>query len=283
MKPPFPYFGGKQRLAAQIVATFPEHEHYVEPYGGGMSVLLAKNPSPMETVNDLDGDLMNFWRVLRDHGEELTTMCALTPHSRAEHTLSRDRSDCDDIERARRVWVALTQGRGGQLMRTGWRYYVDPAGSSIGVPGYLAGYVSRMPPVVARLAHVSLENRPALEVIAQYGHDAKTLLYVDPPYLGTSRGSTNGYRHEMKDETAHRNLADHLRECEATVILSGYPSPLYDDLYANWSTLDIDAWNGQGNHSRESANGARVERLWSNRPFPTGGQSSLFDLIEEPA
>lgn len=267
MKPPAPYFGGKQRIAERIVAKLPAHEHYVEPFAGGLSVLLAKAPSPLETVNDLDGDLMTFWRVLRDHPEEFIAKCALTPHSRAEHASSRDRDGMDDMERARRVWVALTQGRGGQLQRTGWRYYVKPAGTSIGMPGYLAGYVNRMPAAAARLAHVSLECRPAHDVIEQYGADPDTLLYVDPPYLGGTRGTSNSYRHEMKSEQDHRDLAAGLDACVATVILSGYPDPLYDELYGGWHTLDIDAWTGQGNHSRQSARGARTERLWSNRPL----------------
>ncbi|PZQ45669.1 MAG: DNA methyltransferase, partial [Phenylobacterium zucineum] len=119
-----PYFGGKQRIADRIVDMFPPHGHYVEPFAGGLSVLFAKPPARLETVNDLDGDIVNFWRVLREQPEDLIRACALTPHSRAEHASSRDRECLDDLERARRVWVGLTQGRSGQLMRTGWRNYI---------------------------------------------------------------------------------------------------------------------------------------------------------------
>jgi DNA adenine methylase len=111
-RPPFPYFGGKQRIAERIVSLFPEHGHYVEPYCGGLSVLMAKPPAMLETVNDIDGDIMTFWRVLRERPDEMERACALTPHSRAESLLSKDRDGLDDIERARRVWVALTQHRG---------------------------------------------------------------------------------------------------------------------------------------------------------------------------
>lgn len=266
--PPVPYFGGKQRIAQRIVDLLPSHEHYVEPYCGGLSILAAKKPSPLETVNDLDGDVMHFWRILRDRPLDLARVCALTPHSRAEHQLSRTRDVPDDLERARRIWVALTQGRAGQLTSTGWRFYIDPAGTSMGMPGYLAGYVDRMAAMAERLHHVSLECRPALDVIEAYGANARTLLYVDPPYLGSTRpGSASSYRQEMKGADDHAALAEALANVKASVVLSGYPSPLYDDLYAGWHRTDLATWTGQGNAG--SRDGARTEVLWSNVPLDT--------------
>lgn len=264
LAPPVPYFGGKQRIASALVALFPEHEHYVEPFAGGLSVLLAKTPSKLETVNDLDDDIVTFWRILRDRPEELERVAALTPASRAEHQLSRDRDGVDDLERARRVWVALTQSRGGQLMRTGWRHHIDAAGTSMGLPGYLAGYLDRMPAAARRLRHVALECRPALDVIASYGASPTVLLYVDPPYLGETRGSTSAYRHEMRAEEQHRELAEALRACRAAVVLSGYDSALYTDLYEGWDRMEISAYSGQGNQSTAVHN-ARTEVVWSNR------------------
>ena len=263
VQPPMPYFGGKQRVAAQLVALFPDHEHYVEPFAGGLSVLLAKRPSKLETVNDLDGDLMTFWRVLRDHPGDLARVCALTPHSRAEHEASRGREDVDDLERARRVWVGLTQGRAGQLRRTGWRHYVDPTGTSIGMPAYLDAYVERMPAAARRLARVSLECLPALDVIAKYGTSPSALLYVDPPYLGSTRGTASGYRYELKAETDHRELAAALHGCRAAVVVSGYASPLYAELFDGWHTAAIDTYSGQGN--AKDARHERTEVVWSNR------------------
>jgi len=268
--PPFTYFGGKQTLARRIAALFPAHAHYVEPFAGSLAVLLAKPPSAMETVNDLDSDLMVFWRVLRDDPVGLERACALTPHSRGEHQAAYDRPDeLSDLERARRVWVCLTQGRVGQLKRTGWRHYLDPAGSSIGMPGYLAGYVARMAPTCERLARVSLECRPALELIEAFSPHGDVLLYVDPPYLGSTRRSS-GYVHEMRAETEHRELAGALSTVRGAVILSGYPSELYDELYAGWHRVEIAASTGQG-----CAWDHRTEVLWSNRPL--GNQRDLFD------
>jgi DNA adenine methylase len=270
VKPPITYFGGKSTLAPQIAALLPAHGHYVEPFAGSLAVLLAKKPSQHETVNDLDGDLVAFWRVLRDCPDELARVCALTPHSRTEHAEAYDSAGCSDLERARRVWVQLTQGRAGVRTRTGWRHYVNPAGSSSSMPGYLRGYVSRIAPAAARLSDVSLECRPALEVIESFGRDPKVLLYVDPPYLGSTRES-GGYVHEMKGDAEHCELAEALHAVRASVVLSGYPSALYDDLYRDWDRHSFAASTGQG-----GAWESRTEVLWSNRPL--GLQPALFEV-----
>lgn len=278
MKPPVCYFGGKTLLAPRIAALLPPHGHYVEPYAGGLSVLLAKRPSAMETVNDLDGAVVTFWRVLRDRPAELARVCALTPHSRAEYDASvAEMEPPDELETARRVWARLTQGRTGRLVRTGWRHYVHPAGSNASMPGYLRGYVDRLAPAAERLAGVSLECRPALDLIERYGRSPEVLLYVDPPYLGLTRANDNAYRCEMRTEGEHRELAAALRACSAAVVLSGYASDLYDtDLYPDWHRVTFPAGTGQGGLSWAN----RVEVLWSNRPFT--GQAALFDR-EVPA
>ncbi|MGH3326787.1 MAG: DNA adenine methylase [Streptomycetales bacterium] len=265
IKPPFAYYGGKTTLAERIVVLLPEHGHYVEPFAGSLAVLLAKAPARMETVNDLDDGLMTFWRVLRDRPDELIRGAALTPHSRAEYEACRQPTD-DELETARRVWTLLSQGRAGSLRKTGWRHFADPAGSpSTSMPGYLRGYVERMAAVARRLAGVSLENRPALEVIAAYGSHPEVLVYVDPPYLRSARTSL-GYRHEMPTADQHRQLAEALRACRAAVIISGYPSPLYDQL------------SGTGNGGQWAT---RTEVLWSNRPLRA--HASLFDDLEATA
>lgn len=172
--PPFAYYGGKTRLASRIAALLPDHQQYVEPFAGSLAVLLAKPPARKETVNDLDGDLVGFWRTLRDQPSTLIRACALTPHSRTEHAaacqpLSSADTDTDtdtgeqnaeEVERARRVWVRLTQGRSGALAPTGWRRSLNPNGPALSMPGYLAGYRDRIPAAAARLAGVTLECRP---------------------------------------------------------------------------------------------------------------------------
>jgi DNA adenine methylase len=253
--PPFAYYGGKTRLAARIAALFPDHGHYVEPFAGSLAVLLAKPPAGKETVNDLDQELVGFWRTLRDRPEQLIRACALTPHSRAEHAAAHqsvpgtDAPDRDEVERARRVWVRLTQGRSGAMAPTGWKRFLDPHGPRLSMPGYLAGYAARMPDDAERLAAVSLECRPALEVIADYGTHPDTLLYVDPPYLAVP----GSYRHRMPDDAALRELADALHGCRAAVVLSGYPSPLYERLYAGWHHTTLTATTHRGSRGPPSA------------------------------
>jgi DNA adenine methylase len=268
VKPPLAYYGAKVQVAARIAALLPRHEHYVEPFAGSLAVLLAKRPSAMETVNDIDQHLVRFWRTLRDQPNELIRACALTPHSRAEHAAAYHLTDdLDDVEHARRVWVVLTQGRAGTLRTTGWRYYISPAGSSASMPDYLTGYVNRMAGVAERLHRVSLECAPALNLITKYGAQPAALLFCDPPYLSSTRTSVN-YRHEMAGDAEHRELADALRACAAAVVLCGYPSPLYDQLYTGWYRHSIITGTGQATKWS-----TRTEVLWSNRPL--GAQTAL--------
>lgn len=269
VKPPILYFGAKGTLADRIVATFPEHSGYVEPFAGSLAVLLAKTPTKLEVVNDLDRDLMTFWRVLREQPEALVRAAALTPHSRAELNLSDTRpDDLSDLERARRVWVNLTQGRGASMRyTTGWRQYYDPLSTIAGAGTYMDAYRSRLAAAAERIRNVSLECRDALEVIDDYGSSPATLLYVDPPYLYGSRvgGSSPRYAHEFSSTSDHERLAERLHAASAAVVLSGYPSDLYEELYGDWDRLELSARSDNSAGDR-----GRVEVLWSNRELGGG-------------
>lgn len=272
LRSPILYFGGKTTLGPKIAQMLPPHLHYVEPFAGSLAVLLAKPRSPHETVNDLDGAVMRFWRVLRDRPADLARVCSLTPHSRQEFETAREFEVDDDLEAARRVWVLLTQGRAGRLTRTGWRHYCDPAGSGVGMPGYLAGYVDRITPAADRLAGVSLESRPALDLIRKYGQVPSVCMYVDPPYLGSTRGPDRAYRVEMQDPASHRELAAALHDCQAAIVLSGYPSDLYDrELYSDWHRMEFAASTGQGGTWEN-----RTEVVWSNRPIGPPASTGLW-------
>ena len=270
VKPPFSYYGGKTTLAPQIAALLPKHEHYVEPFAGSLAVLLAKKPSRAETVNDLDGDLVTFWRVLRDRPEELERACALTPHSRAELEVAKDLDVEDEVERARRVFVRLTQSRSHSMKPTGWWFRKNAATAGNSPTDYLVAYRARLAAVTDRLSGVSLESRDALDVIRDYGSEPTVCLYVDPPYLGSTR-ATN-YRVEMLDDDAHRTFADALNECKASVVLSGYDSPLYAELFDGWHRKDLAA------PTTLSGDTDRTEVLWSNRPI---GTPDLFSFDAE--
>ncbi|WP_207553274.1 DNA adenine methylase, partial [Mycobacteroides abscessus] len=156
VKPPVAYYGAKTTLAPTIVSMFPEHKRYVEPFAGSLAVLLAKRPARHEVVNDLDHNLMTFWKVLRDSPTELARVCMLTPHSRVERNLAKHiPSSASDLERARLVWSALVQGRTGTLANTGWRHARSAVDGRM-----LRSYVQRIETVAERIRDVSLECRP---------------------------------------------------------------------------------------------------------------------------
>lgn len=253
-----PYSGGKQTIAEAIVALFPPHVHYVEPFGGALSVLLAKPPSKIETVNDINGDLMTFWRVLRERPAELERVCSLTPHSRAEFLGSRDLDGApDDLERARRVWVQITQSRGARLgVKTGWRFV--HGGNRMSLSRYLDGYLRRIGPAADRLRGVSLECRDAFEVIEAFERP-DALFYVDPPYLGSTRNREQ-YADEFMDPDQHARLLEVLCNTPAQVVLSGYDSDQYADQLSGWESHRFSA---------PAMTGAkRTEVVWTNFTQP---------------
>ena len=267
LKPPFTYYGGKTTIAPKIAGLLPSHEHYIEPFAGSLAVLLAKPRSKIETVNDLDEDLMTFWRVLREQPEELERHARLTPYSRKElNNASQELSHLDDMERARRVWVRLSQGRRNSMSRNqGWRS-AKAAGVGMSRPTYLETFANRFEAVAERIAGVTLESMDAIEMIQYYGGDPSVCIYADPPYLGSIRST--GYEVEMLENDMHVKLADVLNKCEASIVLSGYASSLYEELYKGWHRMEMKAPPNLS--SKKSPN----EVLWSN--VPLGDQTSLF-------
>lgn len=253
MKPPMPYSGGKQTIADRIVELLPEHLHYIEPYAGALSVLLAKRPSNIETIN-IDGNIVAFWRILRERPADLERICALTPHSREEMLRARDLDGVDDLERARRVWVLLTQQRGARMPRSGWRFV--HGGNRRSLAKYMDGYLDRIAPAADRLRQVSIECRDALDVIRAYDRP-DACFYVDPPYMGDVRCGRQ-YAHEMQAEIDHARLLDTLLNADAAVVLSGYAHPLYDEALDGWDRHEIPANNLRG--------APRTEVVWANRP-----------------
>jgi DNA adenine methylase len=251
-------------LAQWIIAQFPTHRIYVEPFGGAASVLLSKPRCYAEVYNDLDGEIVNLFRVARDAGPELVRAVELTPYSREDFDVSFQPAD-EPIERARRTIVRSQMGFGGNLtrtnrdqspQRTGFRSYTA-VGRGSTPAGDWFNYPSALAQIIARLRGVVVENRDALAVMAD--HDSPdTLHYVDPPYVHSTRGYDAGgthraYRHEMTDDD-HRALAAHLAKLAGPVVVSGYDCPLYRELFADWERIERDT----------HADGARdrTEVLW---------------------
>lgn len=278
-RPALRYHGGKWRLAPWIISHFPQHRVYVEPYGGAASVLLRKPRGKAEIYNDLDGEVVNLFQVVRDRGAELVQAIELTPYARDEFYTSFIHSK-EPIERARRMVLRSFAGYGGNLtrqnrngttQRTGFRTYCG-TGRGRSTCGDWRALPADLRKIIERMQGVCIEHRDALQVMRE--HDSpSTLHYLDPPYVHDTRawdagGTHRAYRFEMSDDQ-HRELAQLLRSLQGMVVLSGYQSPLYADLYAGWLRLD----------HRSHADGARprVESLWFNpRCAEASPQQSLF-------
>ncbi|HMN10705.1 MAG TPA: DNA adenine methylase [Bellilinea sp.] len=235
----FGWYGGKYSHLNWLLPLLPYTTHYCEPFGGSAAVLLNRKPSPVETYNDLDGEVVNFFRVLREQPDELIRAIGLTPFSREEFEQALSAGG-NDLERARRFFVRARQVRTGlaQTASTGrWAHcrLTSRAGMAGAVSRWL-GSVEGLPEVAQRLLRVQIENAPAVEVIRRYD-SPETLFYCDPPYPHDSRGESNAYRYEMSDE-GHRELAEVLHSVQGRVAVSGYRGPLMDELYGDWFCIE---------------------------------------------
>lgn len=263
-RPVLRYHGGKWKLAPWILQHLPPHRVYVEPYGGAASILLRKPRAYGEVYNEIDGDVVNLFRVLRDEASaaELKRRLELTPFAREEFESSYQPAN-DNIDQARLLVVRAFMGFGsnGHCIRrkTGFRANSNRSGT---VPAHdWANYPDALKGITERIRGVVIENRDAIEVMLQ--HDgADTLHYVDPPYVHSTRAMKNpydlaygGYAKEMNDGE-HEHLLSVLMELRGMVVLSGYPSPLYDETLAAWHRVETAA----------HADGARPrqEVLWLN-------------------
>lgn len=261
-RPALRYHGGKFRLAPWVMQFFPQHHRYVEPFGGAAGVLLRKERSYAEVYNDLDDDIANFFRVLRDPAlrARLIEACQLTPYARTEWELAYEPTECP-VERARRTAVraamgfgpaGATKGKGGFRVDT-TRAYSTAMHNWTDYPACLGALGERM-------AGVLIENRPAIDVLRQ--HDAAdTLHFVDPPYLPETRQITSSsryYRHEMT-AAQHEELLDALNGLQGYVVLSGYPSELYASRLAGWSAHTTEA-----RIAAHRGTAMRTEVVWLN-------------------
>lgn len=299
-RPILRYHGGKWRLAPWIISHFPKHRVYVEPYGGAASVLLRKERSYAEVYNDLDGEVVNLFRVARDRGMELLEGLTLTPFAREEYQAAWLPSE-DPLEQARRTVIRAFMGfgsaavtmkrrngtKGGQpgtrfransnrsgttpahdwrnFAGTGFRTYTgesDGRQNRYTLPsGDWATYGAALGPIIERLRGVVIENKDAFEVLKTHDR-SKTLHYVDPPYVASTRDAGNDYKYEMTD-AQHRELAYTLHALTGFIIVSGYACELYDrELYADWRRVEREA-RGDGAVKR-------TEVLWMNFPESEG-------------
>lgn len=255
------YHGGKYRLAPHIVSYFPTHNTYVEPYGGAASVLLYKQPSYAEVYNDLDDEIVNFFRVLQDEQllHSLIRKITVTPTARKEFELAWQATD-DPVERARRTIIRAQFGFGSAGATHGHTGFKVDTKREYSLSFHLwRDYPENLVAIRNRFMGILIENKPALEVIKN--HDRKdTLFYIDPPYPKSTRfrEKRNAYRYEMTD-SEHQQLLEFLNEIQGMAIISSYPNKLYKKHLKHWHYVEKSAAI-----SGNKGTATRTESLWLN-------------------
>lgn len=266
MKAVLKYPGSKWSISPWIVSNFPEHHSYVEPYFGSGAAFFSKVPSAIETINDLDGDVINLFSCIRDNSEVLARKIAMTPYSRKTYDESFRTKPTNEIDKALQFLIRCWQGHGFRTngYKVGWKNDVQGRENMYAVynwyrlPEWVMG-------IVDRLKQVQIENRPALEVIKRFNYP-NVLIYADPPYLLSTRAAKQ-YKHEMSEQD-HVELLEALIQHKEKIILSGYQSELYDELLKGWYKDDI-----KGNAEYYGAD--RKEVVWMNYK-PAAEQLSLI-------
>lgn len=248
------YPGAKWRIADWIISYMPEHRSYLEPFAGSLAVFFNKPRSPIETVNDIDGDVVNLFRCIRNDPDRVAGLIAATPYSREEYDMVFNTYLCEEpFEKARcfliRCWMA---GGVRTAMKTGWRNDVQ---------GREAAYALRswynlphwIEDCAERLKQAQIECMPAVELVKRF-NDPKVLIYADPPYL-TSTRMPKQYIHEMTDGE-HEELLRVLLKHKGPVILSGYDNDMYNDYLRGWTKVSL--------HTTAERGKSRTEILWMN-------------------
>lgn len=263
------YPGSKWNIARQIVSFIPEHHSYVEPYFGSGAVLFNKPVSAIETINDLDSDVINLFRCIRKDSERLARLIMTTPFSRQEYDSQFEESEralyISDFERAAGFLIRCWQGHGYRTngYKVGWKNDVQGREKMYALWNWY-----RLPEwiidIAERMRKVQIENRPALEVIKRF--DCETVfMYIDPPYLlGTRTGKQ--YMHEMTD-TDHEELLKEILQNRAKIMVSGYESDMYNDYLKEWNKVYFNSCAEQGR--------PRQEVVWIN--YEIGQQLTLFN------
>lgn len=279
---PFGWYGGKFSHLDWLLPLLPESHHYVEPFAGSGAVLLNRDPSPVETYNDLDGEVVNFFRVLRTEKDKLVEAIGLTPFSREEFSIACQLDpDLQPFERARRFYIRARQVRTGLAQTASIGRWANCKNTSrrgmSGVVSRWLGGVEALPDIAERLLRVQIENRPATQIIELYD-DVKTLHYCDPPYIHETRGDSKAYAHEMTNKQ-HEELAEVLNSVKGLVALSNYDCALMEKLFPKkkwFKTFSPEK-------TIHSTKDKRVEVLWTNydpRDFATTSAKPKQKSIE---
>ena len=251
------YPGSKWRIAEWIVEQIPPHHSYIEPYFGSGAVFFKKQPSNIETINDLDDDVVNLFKIIRDNPKPLIKAVTNTPYARMEYENAyamKDEKSIDDVEKARLFLIRCWQGHGFRTCgeKVGWKNDVQGRERAYAVQHWykLPGWIDD---IVDRLKRVQIEHRPAVEVIKRFNY-SNCFIYADPPYVMSTRTREN-YKHEMSEEN-HIELLDALIHHKGKCIISGYDNDLYNDFLRGWTKRQI--------ANRDQLSRVRTETIWLN-------------------
>jgi DNA adenine methylase len=264
----FSWYGGKNIHLDWLLPIIDNVSHvtYVEPFGGSAAVLLNKRPSPVEVYNDIYSEVVNFFRVLRDNGQELKQLLELTPYSREEFSLACKEQGTTNIEKARRFFVKAQQVNRG-LVTTAtpgrWGYSIDTSrkGTTLNISKWFKA-IRGLEEMCDRLKRTQIEDLDVLELIDRYDREM-TLFYLDPPYYSKQRTGGKAYKFEM-DESQHKELLTKLLSIKGKAIISGYENNLYSDMLKDWPVYKDKGRNSSSTRKEKGTGKLKREILWSN-------------------
>lgn len=261
LRPPVKWHGGKYYLAQRIISLFPAHRIYLEPFGGAASVLLNKHPVEVEAYNDLDLRITRLFRVLQTQGREFVERLQFVPYSQYEfESAACYPPNTSDLEKAICDFIRWRQSFGGR--GKSWSYTTKRArGGMAGDVNAWWTSIEQLPEIIERLRRVEILYQPAVDAIRRFDNP-DALLYCDPPYLHETRAahSRDVYGIEMTADQ-HYELGQILNRCHSRIVISGYPSALYEDMFKSWRRIEFDIANHSAGGRRKSR---KRETLWLN-------------------
>lgn len=263
---PFKWVGGKSRLRKPIIDLLPEHSCYVEPFAGAAWVLFGKPPSDVEVINDLDQELITFFRVVKEKPEELIASFEWELASRAEfeRLAHLDSTQLSDVQRAHRFYYLIMAGWGGELNYPRFQTSITDGGHGNRLIGAIETLHERIRPIHKRLQTVIIENLDWRKCIDRYDRSG-TVIYIDPPYPGNGCN----YAHNMRDWDSHRELAARLQKTECKWILSSYDIPEMRELFAKDYTISVQSASGMRVKKNDNSRVTNKEILITNFAPPT--------------
>ena len=275
---PFGYFGSKNKIALQLCRALPPHHCWVEAFCGSAALTLSKTPAPIEVINDINGEIVNVFKQLRDNHQELCRAIALTPYARQEFRHVQIHAPKDNgVERARKFLVQSMMAVNGVFGKERGGFSYSQAYSRNGRDARVNRWYNlpeRLERVVERLRGIRIENRDAIDLLAMFGKRPATLVYLDPPYLGNR---SKGYIYDANDETYHQQLLNIANKAKCMIFISGYESKLYNTLLTEakgWKRETFEAITKGTNGDAHS----RREVVWMNKHFQRSVQSGKIRI-----